>query len=274
MLRVTDLRRPNLNTLPEWRLPFYPRSAGMTTIHPDSPEVNFWEYKPFVQINWVIGGNGTMLLRGEIEEVETGDVILQYPGEARENRTRGSHPFQIRWLTFDGPEAAGFARSYGYPQLTRGVGECPEQIFREYELGLSLNLPESMRRNITLIADLLARIGGTHQDGSASGALIQAFLTLVREKYSDPNVDLNAICTMLDIHRSTLSRIFRERMQMSPGRYLRQFRLQQAFVMLNKTCTPISEVGFRCGIADPANFARLIRETCGLSPKEFREQNS
>ncbi len=74
-LKNRIISRPNPYTLPEWKLPFFPRSCGETTSILDT-EIHGGGEKTFVQINWCTSGCGQVSIDGGDEfTVRTGDVF-------------------------------------------------------------------------------------------------------------------------------------------------------------------------------------------------------
>lgn len=261
--------RADWQNLPPWKLPVYPRSVGLTVFAAGEEEDS--GPRPFVQINWCVRGEGTMLA-GETEvKIGAGDVLVTPPGERNLKRSR-SAGWTVRWVTFDGPGARAFWDGYGYPRTLPAAGPCPEELFRKFELLLRENTVEAMRRNLARLCEILAAAGGSHSDGSREGKWIEAFLHLARERFRDPAVNLNVLCDELGIHRATLTRFFTPRMQISPGRHLQMLRIQHALHLLRSTTLPIREIALQAGIRDSGYFAKVIREATGQTPHAYRSQ--
>ncbi len=268
-LKNRIISRPNPYTLPDWKLPFFPRSCGETVSMLDT-ETHDGGEKTFVQINWCTAGCGRVAVGGCDEfVVRPGDVFYSLPGNSRKN-TGTEAPWKLRWLTFDGPCAEDFMRSYDYPVLRKNAGRCPEELFQEFERGLKENTLTGMRRLVGIITEILWLFGGTHDDSTSEARLIRRFIETVRDHYMQSQINVNLIAEMLGVHRSTLSRIFREQMNQTPGRYLLQVRIQRALSLLRNTDLPVHMVSARVGLPDPAHFARLIRSATGMSPGAFR----
>jgi len=62
-------------------------------------------------------------------------------------------------------------------------------------------------------------------------------------------------------------------MGISPGAYINQLRIQQAFSLLRHTSLSIAEIASRCGYTDADYFSRVIRRTTGYSPLQFRKHD-
>lgn len=262
------ITRPDFRNPPVWKLPFYPRSAGLSEYGPGDFQDS--EPRPFVQVNWCLSGTGSIQQQEEYFEIASGGVWFTPPGHRCFTRQKEGI-LRIRWVTFDGSEAERFLDGYGYARHLNASGECPEEAFRRFEDGLRENTAEAMRRNIAILCEILAAAGGSHSDGSREGKLIDAFLSLARREFRNPEVNFNTLCDRLGVHRATLTRIFTSRMQISPGKYLHSLRIQHALHLLRSSRMPIHDIARETGIRDSGYFARVIRKTTGLSPAAYRK---
>ena len=266
--RNSLITRPDYRTLPAWKLPVYPRSAGVSEYLPGDFQDS--EPRPFVQINWCASGSADVRQEGDEYRICADDVWFTPPG-VRCITLPQTGILKIRWVTFDGPEAEHFLEGYGYARHLSSSGSCPEELFRRFEEVLRENTVEAMRRNIAVLCEILAAAGGTHSDGSREGKLIDAFLSLARREFRNPEVNFNTLCDRLGVHRATLTRIFTSRMQISPGKYLHSLRIQHALHLLRSSRMPIHNIARETGIRDSGYFARVIRKTTGLSPAAYRK---
>lgn len=66
-------------------------------------------------------------------------------------------------------------------------------------------------------------------------------------------------------------RKFKRLYGMSPQSYILHSRLSKAGDMLSKTELSCTEIAFRCGFNDSAQFSRMFKKQFGTSPREFRE---
>lgn len=73
------------------------------------------------------------------------------------------------------------------------------------------------------------------------------------------------------VSRSTLGRIFRKYLNVSPMTYLETKRLALARVLL-KEGKSVTEAAACCGFADYSNFIRLFRKRFGITPNRYRKQ--
>jgi transcriptional regulator GlxA family with amidase domain len=76
----------------------------------------------------------------------------------------------------------------------------------------------------------------------------------------------------VNLSRSRFAHLFREQTGVAPGRYLREFRLDRARLLLETTTLSVKEVMAAVGINDPSHFSRDFQRVYGASPREWRRQ--
>lgn len=86
------------------------------------------------------------------------------------------------------------------------------------------------------------------------------------------NLDLPFLAAKLNTSPRTLSRRFLDELQLTPGRWIQEQRLEAARVLLESTKLSVSEICFRVGYQDVASFGRLFARATGLTPGEFRKE--
>jgi len=58
---------------------------------------------------------------------------------------------------------------------------------------------------------------------------------------------------------------------LSPSRYQRQLRLQQAKVLLSRG-GDIAEIAVACGFADQSHLGRAFKSSYGVTPRGYRDR--
>jgi transcriptional regulator GlxA family with amidase domain len=153
----------------------------------------------------------------------------------------------------------------------KDAGPCPHALFDALADGLREMSPSSQRRMVAIAAELFARAGEPpKKESDRAGEIVGRFVKLAQDNYANASVNVNALADIIGAHRTTLSRVFKERMLLSPGEYLMRIRMQRALSLLKETSLPIAEVAALSGIPDPTYFHRRVRLATGLGPKEFR----
>jgi transcriptional regulator GlxA family with amidase domain len=84
--------------------------------------------------------------------------------------------------------------------------------------------------------------------------------------------DLPFLAAKLNTSSRSLSRRFAEELQITPGKWIQQQRLEAARVLLESTRLSVSEICFRIGYHDVTSFGRFFVGATGLTPGEFRKE--
>jgi AraC-like DNA-binding protein len=95
-------------------------------------------------------------------------------------------------------------------------------------------------------------------------------VNLINTYLTDYNFNVADLAQRLDMHRSRLSRLFRDEIGISPSAYITQRRLQKAMSALRETTLTVAEIARACGFPHPDYFCRLFRKQFDLTPSEFR----
>jgi AraC family transcriptional regulator len=83
-------------------------------------------------------------------------------------------------------------------------------------------------------------------------------------------VRLAELAASVDVHPAHLSRVFHQRLGVTPTAYVRGRRLEWASEMLLRTDLPTSRIAVQAGFCDQGHFTRTFRGATGMTPREFR----
>lgn len=100
---------------------------------------------------------------------------------------------------------------------------------------------------------------------------IAAAIAFMSANYS-ANISLNDISHHACMSPYYFSRRFRERMGITPHRYLLEVRLKAAEDMLNRNGWTIEEVAHHCGFVSATHFSVAFRNQVGMTPSAYRER--
>ena len=250
-------------------IPFHCYSIGHYICKKNWKQISTGIHNKFVQIIWGISGVGEVTVFNQKFQINPGDVIWYLPGENHEYAT-SSEEWNYRWITFDGPLASAIMMSYNYPRYIENAGNCPEEIFDKIEQLLPISTDFNSRKIPALILELLAQIGNTNSPSFQRFQLVERFVELVKNNFSDATLNVEAIADRLGVHRTTLSRLVTKQLKRSPHQYLMSFRVQYGMTLLKGTDLPISEVAIKCGIPNKTHFASIIHKSVKMSPSAYR----
>ena len=103
----------------------------------------------------------------------------------------------------------------------------------------------------------------------STDSVVHKAMLLLEQQLQSP-VSIEQLCEPLGIGRRQLERRFRSDVGLSPAEYRQKLRVQRARWLLQHTDLDVTEIALECGFQDSAHFARVVRRSLGVSPRELR----
>jgi len=252
-------------------LPFSIRSAGQYAIAPDTP-VNQPARKDFFQFFWVSHGSGSFRIGREERTLHPGECFYYKPGEIH-SLVAGPDGWKYGWFTLRSQLSQKVFQSIPLPGRTWKSGVYPTDLFTPLVQAVADPSPAGEREaSIFAYRILVAALG--QQSGAASPpSIAEKTRRALLRNHESPDYGVDHVAQELRVHRTTIFRFFKRAYAQSPAEYLRNLRLQRALELLKDTSLPVAEVAGRSGFSDANYFARSIRQSQGLSPRELRQQS-
>jgi AraC family L-rhamnose operon transcriptional activator RhaR/AraC family L-rhamnose operon regulatory protein RhaS len=88
------------------------------------------------------------------------------------------------------------------------------------------------------------------------------------------HITLDEIAAKGKMSASTVNRIFKETLNMSPIDYLIKVRINNARTLLKRQQCTISEAAFQSGFNDSNYFTKQFKKFTGMSPREYKKSHS
>lgn len=132
------------------------------------------------------------------------------------------------------------------------------------QLETTTQLKERAKAHLTLIIE---RLGEWRTNGVES-LLFQA-KEYINHNYSKA-VMLEEVADKIGLSSYYLSKLFKERFQVTFIEYLTNTRIEKAKDLLLDGKTPLKEIALTIGYKDPNYFSRVFKKETGLSPREYR----
>ena len=162
-----------------------------------------------------------------------------------------------------------FSSSYPWEQQTLGMLqqlialEQDKSSVYEYEVLTLLScIWLAMLKNITVAAA---------PKESRDAERMAVFLAYIEKHYAE-DIALEELAASANVSKSECLRSFRKTMQITPYRYLLEYRLAQADYLLTETDLPIGEIALRVGFNQISYFGKCFKAKTGLNPREYRKE--
>ncbi len=133
--------------------------------------------------------------------------------------------------------------------------------FYVYEvLVLLVSLWLVIRKNITLPPDRQENIMNIR---------MQKFLHYIEQHYPE-DLTLEDLAASANVSKTECLRCFKLSLQTTPYKYLVEYRLSKAALLLKRTDEPIGNIVSSVGFHQLSHFGKCFKEKTGYSPREYR----
>lgn len=96
-------------------------------------------------------------------------------------------------------------------------------------------------------------------------------IELMEAEIEEP-LSSSQLAEAVNLSSRQLSRLFKEHLQMSPGQFYLELRLDKAHQMLLHSEMSVNSIAFACGFQSQSHFSRVYREKFGFPPRQTRRR--
>jgi AraC-like DNA-binding protein len=230
--------------------------------------------------SFILRGRGDFCRKGRVWAVQAPFVITQWPGEPLDyGPPLPAETWDELFLIYDAKCMPWF-RQRGFVDETRPVWPIRnlEGVMAQVdELRALSNSP-----GIEFAADRVDRIcermileslfPGINEARQAMGDQVVQHIVVQFRHRPDLSHNLDEIARHHGLSTSTLRRRWFDAMNITPGRYLLNLRLQNARRLLAETALPVGEIATQTGFQDMFYFSRRFKLETQLTPTQYRRR--
>ena len=233
-------------------------------------------------LHHVVAGRGIFITRGKEYHLQAGDTFLSYPDTTVQYYADTVQPWEYLWVGFGGVDAALYMEqtdlSPEEPVYTGRDSQQLQEMIEEICQGYGPSLAEELTTTSRLYALLAFLVSTAHgsrsqprpqwQEATDCALLVAEYIT---NHYEAP-ITVDGLAEYAAVSHSSLYRSFKRRFQMSPKRFLLEYRIERACILLATTNYSIQEISNSVGFEDPFYFSRAFKEIKGISPRQYANQ--
>lgn len=228
-------------------------------------------------LHLIISGKGTYTTPHGTFSLQKGDIFLIRPFTEIEYCADSSDPWEYCWVNFTGPDADIVLSRTDFTHICPVMHKCGDDITNammdilavsgssEYE---SIHLTSMLYELLAL----LVRNSDSSSHDYASSRCVRTALDYIAQNYPLP-ISVEDIAAAAAVSRTTLFRVFKSELGISPAEFLIEYRIKQAQKLLSATDLSVSAVSRSSGYEDSAYFSRAFKKITGISPTEYKEKS-
>ena len=104
--------------------------------------------------------------------------------------------------------------------------------------------------------------------------MMNQLMAFIEQRISDENLRIEDMADAVGMGRTVFYGKIKELMGVSPSDFLKQIRMQRAEQLIRKSKMTFSEIAYAVGFTDPKYFTKCFKKQTGLTPSEYRSQES
>ena len=225
-------------------------------------------------IHHVLSGRGYLEIGDQTYELQAGDTFLTFPHTTILYYADKEEPWEYVWAGFQGVEAQNLVESTDFTKdkpVLRGF--FPEEVS-----GLLLDLygdygtkawcTPAITGRLYLLLSFLIQNATRQEKKKEERDFAYIVAGYIMTHYEQP-ITVEALAELVSISQSSLYRCFTKKYHMSPKRFILEYRIQRACVLLKKNSYSIREISNSVGFEDPLYFSRAFKLVKGMSPSRW-----
>ena len=118
---------------------------------------------------------------------------------------------------------------------------------------------------------MLRELGQSPEDASNSDSLINRVTAYLSQNYPDPSLSLNKAAQSVYVSPSYLSRIFKQKLNLSFTDYLVKLRMEEAKKLCKQKELKTAQIAAKVGYRDASYFTLCFKKYFGMTPGCYRK---
>jgi signal transduction histidine kinase/ligand-binding sensor domain-containing protein/DNA-binding response OmpR family regulator len=109
---------------------------------------------------------------------------------------------------------------------------------------------------------------------SQEDLFMQNLIKLMNANLDNFDLNIDLLATELGMSRTVFFNKLKSLTGLSPVEFVREIRFERAAEYIRDTLLTVSEISYQVGIEDPRYFSRCFKQKFGVTPSEYRQQQS
>lgn len=236
--------------------------------------------------HFCLSGTGTLYANNskgttDTWQIKSGQGFMIFPHQICTYIADHEIPWEYVWIEFDGlraketVELAGL--SVDQPVYRARYKDILETMKQEmlYIVNHKNESPFHLIGHLYLFIDSFVRSatsGQLNKGNSLRDFYIKEAFSYIEQNFQN-DISIEDISAFCGLNRSYFGKIFRENTGKSPQDFLISYRMTKATELLKLTSLSIGDIGNAVGYPNQLHFSRAFKNTYGLSPRQWRNEN-
>lgn len=230
-------------------------------------------------LHYIVSGSGTYKTPHGEFHLNSGDVFLIRPYTEIEYCADNKSPWEYYWVNFTGTDADYILSRTDFTEENPVMNNCGPDVEKAMT-DILLNAGNSRHERIGMTGRLYILLSllvaeSAPPENNISDKKSHRRILRTAKNYINTNyplqISVDDIAEAAGISRTTLFRIFKDELNLSPIDYLIDCRINQAKKLLSETGLSITAVARSSGYEDNLYFSRVFKKITGCTPTDYRK---
>ena len=204
--------------------------------------------------------------------IEKDTMFLIRPGITCVYQADKDDPWEYCWICIDGYDVENMLNNSGFDKVNPLFFDKSNGEVRDAMLNFIFYFSKYKNNEYMLLSRLYNIFGHMKiqmKKQQAKSIHVERAIDYIYENYNK-NISVTDIAEYLGIDRTYLYRLFKEEYNMSPQKYLLNFRLKAAMNKLEGGNMSIAEIAYSCGFNDASAFCHQFKKVYKDTPLNYR----
>ena len=223
-------------------------------------------------VHYVTRGKGRLWMNDTCYVIEKDTMFLIRPGITCVYQAEKDDPWEYCWICIDGYDVENMLNNSGFDKVNLLFFDKSNGEVRDAMLNFIFYFSKYKNNEYMLLSRLYNIFGHMKiqmKKQQAKSIHVERAIDYIYENYSK-NISVTDIANYLGIDRTYLYRLFKEEYNMSPQKYLLNFRLKAAMNKLEGGNMSIAEIAYSCGFNDASAFCHQFKKVYKDTPLNYR----
>lgn len=223
-------------------------------------------------VHYVTRGKGRLWMNDTCYVIEKDTMFLIRPGITCVYQADKDDPWEYCWICIDGYDVENMLNNSGFDKVNLLFFDKSNGEVRDAMLNFIFYFSKYKNNEYMLLSRLYNIFGHMKiqmKKQQAKSIHVERAIDYIYENYSK-NISVTDIAEYLGTDRTYLYRLFKEEYNMSPQKYLLNFRLKTAMNKLEGGNMSIADIAYNCGFNDASAFCHQFKKVYKDTPLNYR----
>ncbi|MGY5240451.1 AraC family transcriptional regulator [Clostridium tertium] len=234
--------------------------------------------RPNYLLHYVLDGKGYYYVDNNKYTVSKNQGFLINPNVVTFYQADKDNPWTYLWIGIDGNKVESYLNSVGLDKNNLIFKSDKNDALKEYVMEMLKHYKNTPYDSFKIEGLLYLFFSKLAEDNKSillnnkdhsHNTYINKVIEFIQNNYHS-QIKVTDLADYVCLNRSYLTSIFQKHLNMSPQKFLMEFRITKASELLYNTDLPIGNIAFSCGYSDPLAFSKAFKKVKGVSPKEYR----